>query len=96
MTVTFAAAANDELVDAIRYYEDQSPGLGAAFLSEVRGAVSRIRALPFGWRSISPNSRRCLLHRFPYGIIYQVREDRIRIIAVAHLHRKPGYWSGRS
>jgi plasmid stabilization system protein ParE len=94
--VTFAAAAAAELVDAVRYYENQSPGLGAAFLSEVHGAVSRIQALPFGWRSISPNTRRCLLHRFPYGIIYQARQGRIRIIAIAHLHRKPGYWSGRS
>jgi hypothetical protein len=35
------------------------------------------------------------LKRFPYGIVYQIRGDEISIVAVAHLHRQPGYWSER-
>ena len=35
------------------------------------------------------------LARFPYGVIYQFLPDHIRIIAVAHLHREPKYWTSR-
>ena len=42
--------------------------------------------------------RRCLVHRFPYGVIYSVDEQssEVLILAVMHLHRQPDYWSGRS
>jgi len=36
--------------------------------------------------------RRCLVHRFPYGIIYAIENDTIYIAAVMHLRREPGYW----
>jgi len=39
--------------------------------------------------------RRYLLRRFPYSIIYQVSTDELRVIAVAHQRRRPGYWAGR-
>ena len=32
---------------------------------------------------------------FPYGIIYQVRQDEILIVAIANLHRRPDYWEYR-
>jgi len=32
---------------------------------------------------------------FPYGVIYQEREDFILIVAIANLHRKPNYWAER-
>jgi len=35
------------------------------------------------------------LKRFPYGVIYAVKGDHILVIALAHLHRKPAYWSAR-
>jgi len=42
-------------------------------------------------------SRRCLVYKFPYGVIYQYQEDKneILIVAIAHLHRKPDYWYSR-
>lgn len=39
--------------------------------------------------------RRCLLARFPYGLIFVADQDAIVIIAVAHLHREPRYWIDR-
>jgi len=45
---------------------------------------------------LSKHTRRCLVHRFPYGVIYQVTGEVILIIAVMQLNRKPGYWRGRS
>lgn len=43
-------------------------------------------------------ARRCLIHRFPYGVIYALDEEEteILILAVMHLHREPGCWSERA
>ena len=56
---------------------------------------SRIRKYPRAWSKVSKNTRRCLVSRFPYGVMYKVRSDALLILAVAHLNRRPGYWHGR-
>ena len=45
------------------------------------------------WSNISKRTRRCLLNKFPYGVIYQIRDEEILVLAIAHLHRRPGYWN---
>ena len=95
MTTRFLEAARADLREAIRYYEAQRQGLGAEFRDEVRSALERIERFPEAWHPLSQNTRRCRLHRFPYGIIYQVRPEEILVVAVAHLHRRPGYWDDR-
>nr|CBX31560.1 hypothetical protein N47_E50720 [uncultured Desulfobacterium sp.] len=49
----------------------------------------------FMYRILKAPFRRHLLPKFPYSIIYAIEPDHIRIIAVAHSKRKPGYWSAR-
>jgi plasmid stabilization system protein ParE len=93
--IQFLEAARDDLRDAVRYYEAQRPGLGAEFRDEIRSTLERIERFPEAWRPLSQNTRRCRTHRFPYGIIYQVRPDEILVVAVAHLHRRPDYWKDR-
>jgi len=44
---------------------------------------------------MSKNTRRCLVNRFPFGVIYQIKSDSVRIIAVADLRRCPDYWLDR-
>ncbi len=97
MNLRFLKAAERELDEAVEYYEAQVPGLGAEFLKEVRAARERIEQYPEAWQPISKRARRCLVNRFPYGIIYQIRraENELLIVAVAHLHRKPAYWRNR-
>lgn len=36
------------------------------------------------------------LRRFPYSVIYYIRAEELRVVALAHHRRKPGYWSGRN
>jgi hypothetical protein len=57
--------------------------------------ITRIIQYPDAWSALSKNSRRSLVNRFPYGVIYQVKSRSLRIIAVAHLNRRPGYWKER-
>jgi plasmid stabilization system protein ParE len=78
--------------------ESSEPGLGYQCAIEIVAAVERIKANPGMWPVLDDQVRRCLVHRFPYGVIYSVDEQRsqVLILAVMHLHRQPGYWSERT
>lgn len=95
MNVRTLPAASDELQDAAAYYDRQSPGLGPRFLEELGRTMERLTAHPEAWRWISDRERRCSLNGFPYGIVYRVEGEDILVVAVMHLHRRPGYWADR-
>jgi len=95
MNCSFHESAEKELFSAIEYYEERQPGLGLRFSEEVKATIERICAHPHVWASIDSKTRRCLTSRFPYGILYRIIKDNIRIMAIMHLHRKPDYWSDR-
>lgn len=78
--------------------EGSEPGLGYECAIEIVAAVDRIKANPGMWPVLDDQVRRCLVHRFPYGVIYSVDEQKseLLILAVMHLHRQPGYWSERT
>lgn len=95
MEIRFLTVAETEVDEAVAYYNRELDGLGTQFLIDLREAVERIARLPHAWHPLSERTRRCRTRRFPYGIIYQVRQDTILVVAVAHLHRKPNYWRDR-
>ena len=94
--IIFTKLAERELEDAMRYYEVESTGLGKRFRDEVRKAALRIAEYPLAWSVERGDIRKCLLHKFPYKLLYAVEDDHIVIIAVAHQHRKPDYWTDSS
>ena len=93
--VNYHPLATQELDDAFTYYEAQQKGLGLTFVQAVLTTEKRISHFPVAWQALSKNSRRALVSRFPYGLIYHIGDHNITIIAVAHLHRKPFFWEGR-
>lgn len=95
MRVIFTRLARQELEAAVRYYELEYSGLGCMFKEEVRKAALRIAAYPQAWSIESGDVRKCLLHKFPYKLMYSLEDNHILVIAVAHQHRKPDYWVGR-
>ena len=95
MRVVFSRYARQELDDATRYYEMEYQGLGKRFREEVRKATNRISEYPEAWSVERGDVRKCILHKFPYKLIYSIEENHIFIIAVAHQHRKPDYWVER-
>ncbi len=92
MKIIFSRLAQQELDDAVRYYELHHPGLGRRFKEEVRKAALRIAEYPEAWSIDREDIRKCLLHKFPYKLLYSIEEDHIVIVAVAHQHRRPDYW----
>ena len=95
MKVSFLALAQQELDDAVAWYNEQASELGVEFLDELDRVVRRAVAFPMSCPEIEPGIRRCLLARFPYGNIYGTDDEAIIVIAVAHLHRAPRYWIDR-
>lgn len=95
MRVVFSALAKQELEDAARYYELEHEGLGKTFKGEVKNAARRIAKYPQAWSVERDEIRKCLLHKFPYKLLYSIEKDHILVIAVAHMHRRPDYWVER-
>jgi toxin ParE1/3/4 len=95
MKFYFHPEAEEELVYAIGYYEECSPGLGTDFSFEVYSAIKQIIAHPDAWTVIEDEIRRILLKRFPFGLLYTKILDEIHILAVMHLRRDPDYWKQR-
>lgn len=95
MTIRFLTLAQQELDDAVAWYEPQMDGLGQEFLDEFDRALRRTLQFPRSSLEIATGIRRCLIARFPYGLIYGIDEETIVVIAVAHLHRHPRYWIDR-
>jgi plasmid stabilization system protein ParE len=95
MNARFLRAAQKELEDVIDYYNEQKEGLGNDLAWEAESALKRILLFPRAWSILSADVRRCRLNRFPYGLVYTVRENEILVVAVMHLRRKPGYWKDR-
>lgn len=96
MLVSFHELAERELNDAAAYYRQEQSGLGLAFISEVQRCADAIVEQPEAGPIVQGAVRRRLCRRFPYALLYTVREDRIRILAVMNLKRRPAYWVGRS
>ncbi|MFH7320540.1 type II toxin-antitoxin system RelE/ParE family toxin [Desulfurivibrio sp. D14AmB] len=95
MTFDFHPEAEEEFVEAVAYYEDCDPGLGIDFSREIYATIQNAVDYPAMWPEIKGDVRRCLVHRFPYGVLYSIEPDGIFILAVMHLHRDPGYWKQR-
>ncbi len=93
--IIYDPEAKREIKGAAEYYEGCREGLGKNFLSAVETAVEKLRANPFFYRKLRGRFRRCLVKKFPYGIIYSTSEDEIFIVAVMHRKRKPDYWINR-
>jgi len=95
MTFDFHPEAEAELTEAMGFYDEVQPSLGEEFALEVFAAITSILSYPNAWPVLEADIRRCLVHRFPYGILYSVESDRVHVLAVMHLHRRPGCWKGK-
>lgn len=74
MRIVFTILAKQEPGDAVRYYELEYSGLGRRFREEVRKAALRIASYPDAWPIERSEVRKCLLHKFPYKLLYSVEK----------------------
>jgi hypothetical protein len=98
--VRFATEVPDELAQAALWYESKSHGLDIELLNEVEAILPLVGSRPCSFPRLQGADRRleirrALLGRFPYAMVFFVRPGGVRILAVAHAKRRPGYWLSR-
>lgn len=69
----------------------RSPGIE----SEFQRAISAVAEAPERWPAYLSRCRRYVLHQFPFSIVYRILDEEVVVLAVAHGHRRPGYWRKR-
>lgn len=99
-SVRFEDEADAEYRAAGRWYEDRRIGLGLEFFDAVDAALKQIVRLPHAGAPVKRLPldlpvRRAPVKRFPYHVIYLEANATIRVLAIAHDRRKPGYWKSR-
>ena len=90
--VHFLREAEIELLEAVVHYEECATGLGLDFEQEVKAAVTHIGACPEAWSPRADGTRRYLLNRFPYIVIYCVHEGDAFVLGVAACREEPRDW----
>lgn len=93
--LAYLSIAEIELVEAAQFYDEKQPGVGRLFLDAVREAGERICQNPKWWPVLEGPVRACRFVPFPYRLLYRELPDRIQIVAVYHLSRRPGGWRDR-
>jgi plasmid stabilization system protein ParE len=94
-TVRLGLSAQEDLRQAIQWYEEGRSGLGSEFLAEADHIFDRIKDGPLQFPKIDSGVRRALFRRFPYAVYFIIESDRIEILAVLHLRRDPERWRSR-
>ncbi len=84
-----------EAAAARLWYRERSEAAATAFQQEVDLAIERILEAPERWPRYLEDSRRYVMRRFPFSVVYFVLDDAIEVVAFAHGRRRPGYWKGR-
>lgn len=93
--VVFHPAASEEYAEAFGWYAARSEEIADHFAREVETGLAWIVEAPHRWPTLDDTHRKLSLRRFPYQVIYREFAGRLWIVAVAHGHRRPGYWKSR-
>ena len=96
MTYSLHPEAEAELASAAGFYKQRAGlSIALAFIDEFERVAKLLVSYP---ELGAPNAGGLRIHpfrRFPYAVVYRAAPDGIRILVVAHQHRRPVYWRGR-
>jgi hypothetical protein len=84
-----------EYYETIEYYARIDGKLGERFVAGVEDAIDKMSRTPERFRRFDGDMRKVRVEGFPYGVIYRIEGRELHIIAIMHLHRRPGYWRDR-
>jgi plasmid stabilization system protein ParE len=93
--VEFHPEAQLESNQAALHYRESSVVAALRFVRELNKAFTKIENSPERWPPWLNGTRRLVIAKFPFSVIYRILPDRVRILAVAHERRHPEYWQNR-
>jgi plasmid stabilization system protein ParE len=93
--VRFHPEAEQEYLSSLSWYKERSDTAALDFEEELQQALSAIAESPDRWPVYFSRFRRYVLHQFPFSIVYRDFSQEVLVLAVAHGHRRPGYWRKR-
>lgn len=96
MALQFFDDAVEEIESTRAWYRERNPVVETAFLAVLDYAIDQIARAPHRWPAYLHGTRRYLLPKFPYSLVYFVEHGVINVVAVAHHRRRPGYWAKRA
>ena len=88
-------AALAELKAAVIWYQERNQTAANNFVSEVDRVLELVIAAPARWPKGKHGTRKLVLQRYPFAVIYREKETLVQVLAVAHGRRRPGYWEDR-
>jgi plasmid stabilization system protein ParE len=89
MKVIVKEEVYDDLINIIKWYESESPGIGIRFLNEWEETLKYISKNPRAFQIKYKSFRHCKVNRFPYLVIFEIENNVLVVFAVVHAHRKP-------
>jgi plasmid stabilization system protein ParE len=91
----FHPEAQAEAKAAFDRYWEHSSSVAIQFEIELRDAYGSLRKSPHICPPYLHGTRRFLLDRYPFSVVFRELLHGIQIVAVAHAKRRPGYWAKR-
>ena len=91
----YLPGAQTDLFESVQYYESREVGLGGRFLDEIEVALAEICEHPNRYPAENRRVRKHTTRHFPYGIYYTVAQEKVFILAIGDLRRKPRWWKSR-
>ena len=95
LAVAFVEQALRDADKAFTWYESQRRGLGLEFLSAVDAAIHQVQRLPDAHPVVRKRTRRAIVRRFPYVLLYSVESEVIVVLALFHVRQDPRSWADR-
>ena len=93
--VEFHEEASLEYEAAVEWYRERNFLAASRFVDAISRGMDLIVEAPHRWPASSHDTRRFILQRFPFAIVYRELPAAIQVLAIAHARRKPGYWKQR-
>lgn len=91
-------AARLDIIESIRWYNEQKPGLGQLYYNSVKQTMKLIKKGPLMFQLRYKMLHMAPLEKFPFMILYQVDQAKnlVAVAAVLHTSRNPKIWEERS
>src|SRR5437588_308534 len=93
--VIFLPVAVADYQSGFNWYRVRSEKAAVGFEAALAAGLQRIVDNPEAYALVDKRHRRCLLRRYPFGLIYRILRNEILVVAVAHSRRSSSFWKRR-